>query len=255
MSDLTSSSTAQPIGTASAESTSTEQIIDRVPTGITGLDELLEGGVPRGRIVALSGSAGSGKTTFGFQFLMHGITAHDEAGVYVTLEEEAADLYQDMGRYGWDLPGLVREKKLALIQSPIPMEVDAPMPLDSILDKIHAAVKAVGAKRIVFDSVAALGMPYVNNVELRRDVLRLCALLRELGCTTILITEMPDGGGQVTRYGIEQFVAQGHILLHVAQTYRGVEIRKMRGTKHDTNVHRMRITDHGLKVSPGEHPF
>jgi len=228
--------------------------IERVPTGIHGLDELLEGGFLQGRIVALSGSAGAGKTTFGFQFLGHGIAECDEPGVYVTLEEESADLIHDMGRYGWDLPAWIREKKLVLLQSPVPYEVDAAVSMDALLDEIHRAVTSVGAKRIVFDSVAALGLPYTDFATLRRDVLRLCALLRELGCTTILTTEMPEGGG-MTRFGIEHFVAQGAILLHVAQTYRGIEIRKMRGTRHDTNVHRMRINDKGLVVSPGEHPF
>ncbi len=228
--------------------------IERVPTGIHGLDDLLEGGLPNGRIVALTGSAGSGKTTFGFQFLQHGIVACDEPGVYVTLEEEASDLYMDMGRYGWELDKHVREQKLVLLKSPIPFEVDMPLSVDALLDEIHRAVTEVNAKRIVFDSVAALGLPYTDMVSLRRDVLRLCSMLRELGCTTLLTTEMPDSE-HVTRFGIEQFVAQGAILLHVAQTYRGIEIRKMRGTKHDTNVHRMRITDRGLVVSPGEHPF
>jgi KaiC/GvpD/RAD55 family RecA-like ATPase len=228
--------------------------IERVPTGIHGLDDLLEGGIPEGRIVVLTGSAGSGKTTFGMQFLQHGIAACDEPGVYVTLEEEAADLYEDMGRYGWDLNAWVQQKKLALLKSPIPFEVDAPLSVDALLDQIHRAVTQVNAKRLVFDSVAALGLPYTNMVTLRRDVLRLCAMLRELGCTTLLTTEMPDSEN-ITRFGIEQFVAQGAIVLHVAQTYRGIEIRKMRGTKHDTNIHRMRITDRGLVVSPGEHPF
>jgi len=228
--------------------------IDRVPTGVHGLDELLEGGFLQGRIVALSGSAGSGKTTFGFQFLGQGIQ-EGEPGVYVTLEEESADLMHDMARYGWDLNQWIGEKKLILLQSPVPYEVDAAISMDALLDEIHRAVTAIGAKRIVFDSVAALGLLYTDFATLRRDVLRLCALLRELGCTTILTTEMPDGEGQVSRFGIEHFVAQGAILLHVAQTYRGIEVRKMRGTRHDTNVHRMRITDKGLVVSPGEHPF
>ena len=231
-----------------------QDTIERVPTGIYGLDDLLEGGIPRGRIVALTGSAGSGKTTFGFQFLQHGISSCDEAGVYVTLEEEEADLYHDMGRYGWDLPGQIRDKKLVILKSPIPFEIDAPLSVDELLDEIHRAVTQVNARRIVFDSVAALGLPYTDLVSLRRDVLRLCSMLRELGCTTLLTTERPDNTS-ITRFGIEQFVAQGAILLHVAQTYRGIEIRKMRGTRHDTNVHRMRITDRGLVVSPGEHPF
>lgn len=228
--------------------------IERVATGVHGLDDLLEGGLPQGRIVALTGSAGSGKTTFGMQFLMQGIRADEENGVYVTLEEEEADLFQDMGRYGWDLKTLIAENKLALLRSPVPFEVGAPLPVDELLDNIHAAVSRVGAKRLVFDSVAALGLPYTDMVTLRRDVMRLCSLLRDLGCTTLLTTEMPDGD-HLTRFGIEQFVAQGAIVLHVAQTYRGIEIRKMRGTRHDTNVHRMRITDRGLVVSPGEHPF
>jgi hypothetical protein len=118
-----------------------------------------------------------------------------------------------------------------------------------LLDEIHRAVTQVNARRLVFDSVAALGLPYADMVSLRRDVLRLCAMLRELGCTTLLNTEMPDSD-HITRFGIEQFVAQGAIVLHVAQTYRGIEIRKMRGTRHDTNIHRMRITDRGLVVSP-----
>ncbi|HEX8834217.1 MAG TPA: ATPase domain-containing protein, partial [Abditibacteriaceae bacterium] len=191
--------------------------IGRVPTGIHGLDELLEGGIPTNRIVALSGSAGSGKTTFGFQFLQHGITAHDEAGVYVTLEEETADLYQDMGRYGWALQDHVRDQKLVILKSPVPFEVGAALSVDELLDEIHRAVTQVNAKRIVFDSVAALGLPYTDMVSLRRDVMRLCSLLRELGCTALLTTEMPDGES-ITRFGIEQFVAQGAILLHVAQT-------------------------------------
>jgi circadian clock protein KaiC len=229
-------------------------LIERASTGIHGMDELLEGGIPRGRIVALSGTAGSGKTTFGFQFLQHGIEAYNEAGVYVTLEEETADLYHDMGRYGWDLASQVEQGKLRILESPVPFEVGAPISVDDLLDRIHAAVTAVDAKRIVFDSVAALGLPYTDLVSLRRDVMRLSAMLRELGCTTLMTTEMPDGES-ITRFGIEQFVAQGAIILHLAQTYRGVEIRKMRGTRHDTNVHRMRITERGLVVSPGEHPF
>jgi KaiC/GvpD/RAD55 family RecA-like ATPase len=228
--------------------------LDRAPSGITGLDDLIEGGLPRGRITLVTGPAGSGKTTLGFQFLQHGIVAHNEPGVYVTLQDEIADLLQDMGRYGWDLRSHMNNHKLSIVRSPIPLEVDAPLTTDTLLDKIHGAVTQINARRLVFDSIAALGLPDDDHVRLRRDVLRLCALLRELGCTTLMTTEMPETGG-ITSFGVEQFVTQGVIMLHVSHTYRGVEIRKMRGTRHDTNVHRMRITDKGLIVSPGEHPF
>jgi len=229
--------------------------IERAPTGVPGLDELIEGGLPKGRIIGLTGAAGSGKTTMGFQFLHHGMTQCDEAGVYVTLEDEVADLYQDLSRYGWDMKAAMQQNTLALVKTQIPTEVNTPLTVDSLLDKIHHAVTQVNAKRLVFDSLSALGFCYTETSNLRRDVLRLCALLRELDCTTLLLSEMPDRGEATMRFGLAQFVTQGMMVLHMAHTYRAIEIRKMRGTCHDTNVHRMRFAEQGLIVSPGEHPF
>lgn len=229
--------------------------IERVPTGVPGLDELIEGGLPQGRIVGLTGATGSGKTTLSFQYLYHGITQHDEAGVYVTLEDEIADLYQEMARFGWDVKAKMAENKLAVVKSQIPTEVNTPLTVDTLLDKIHSAVTQVNARRLVFDSLSAMGFCYTETINLRRDVLRLCSLLRELGCTTLLLSEMPDRGEATMRFGLAQFVTQGMMVLHMAHTYRALEVRKMRGTRHDTNVHRMRIGEHGISVSPGEHPF
>ena len=230
--------------------------IERVPTGIPGLDELIEGGLPKGRITLIAGAAGSGKTTLGMQFLYNGITAFGENGLFVTLEEETADLVRDMGRYGWDLEQLTNQKKFAIVQSPIPFELsEGKVSLDDLLDNIHRHAVSVDAKRIVFDSIASLGLPYGDLVQLRRDVLRLGAMLRELGCTTLLLTEMPDGETKITRYGIEQFVAHGVIALQVTPSYRAIQIMKMRGTNHDMGIHRLRIMGTGLVVTPGENPF
>jgi len=113
----------------------------------------------------------------------------------------------------------------------------------------------VDAKRIVFDSIASLGMPYSDLIALRRDVLRIGALLRELGCTSLLLTEMLEGEKRITRYGIEQFVTHGVIALHVTPTYRAIQVVKMRGTSHDMGIHRLRITEKGIVVMPGERPF
>ena len=230
-------------------------VIERVPTGIAGLDSLVEGGLPRGRIIGLTGATGAGKTTLGFQFLQQGIEQAGESGVYVTLEDEVADLYQDMGRYGWDLKSWLQNQQFAIVKTHIPTEVNTPLTVDNLLDKIHRAVTQVNAKRLVFDSLSALGFCYTDTTNLRRDVLRLCSLLRELGCTTLLLSEMPDGGERTMRFGLAQFATQGMIVLHMAHTYRAVEIRKMRGTNHDLNLHRMRFNEHGLIVMPGEHPF
>jgi KaiC/GvpD/RAD55 family RecA-like ATPase len=230
--------------------------IERVATGIPGLDDLIEGGIPRGRIILVTGSAGSGKTTLGMQFLCNGITRFEENGLFVTLEEEAQDLVKDMSRYGWPLEQLIDQKKMAIVQSPIPFEVSGEgVKLDSLLDSIHRQAVAIDARRIVFDSIASLGLPYDNPVMLRRDVIRLGALLRELGCTTLLLTEMLEGEANVTRYGIEQFVAHGVITLHVTPTYRALQVMKLRGTNHNMGIHRLRITEKGLVITPNERPF
>ena len=194
--------------------------IERVPTGVPGLDELIEGGLPRGRVTLITGAAGSGKTTLGMQFLHSGCTSFEENGVFVTLEEEAADLTKDMSRYGWELKQLVDQGKFSILQSPIPFEVSQErINIDSLLDNIHQEAMRVDAKRIVFDSIASLGLPYSDLIALRRDVLRIGALLRELGCTSLLLTEMLEGEKRITRYGIEQFVTHGVIALHVTPTY------------------------------------
>ena len=230
--------------------------IKRVATGIPGLDDLIEGGIPSGRTILVTGSAGSGKTTLGMQFLCNGITRFKENGLFVTLEEESQDLIKDMGRYGWSLERLIDQRKLAIVQSPIPFEVNGEgVKLDNLLDSIHSQAVEIDAKRIVFDSIASLGLPYDNPVILRRDVIRLGALLRELGCTTLLLTEMLEGEAKVTRYGIEQFVAHGVIALHLTPTYRALQIMKMRGTNHEMGIHRLRITEKGLVIIPGESPF
>lgn len=230
--------------------------IERVPTGIPGLDEIIEGGLPKGRTVLVTGAAGSGKTTLGIQFLYSGATKYGENGLFVTLQEEMTDIFKDMSRYGWNLEKLSQQGKLALVQSPIPFEVSQEnITIDAILDTVHRHATEVDAKRLVFDSLAQLGLPYTDLVSLRRDVIRLSSMLRELGCTTMLLTEMAGGDQRISRYGVEEFVAQGVIILHLAPTYRAIQVAKLRGTNHDTGVHRMRITEKGIEVRPGETPF
>ena len=232
--------------------------IKRVATGIPGLDEIIEGGLPKGRLHLVTGTAGSGKTTLGIQFLYAGATEYGENGLFVTLQEELSDTAKDMARYGWDLEKLVQEKKLAMLPSPIPFEVSycpGGADIDSLLDTIHKKAMEVNAQRLVFDSLAQLGLPYSDPVLLRRDIMRLGALLRELGCTTLLITEMVEGDTRISRYGVEEFLAQGVIILHLSPTYRALQVSKMRGTRHDIGLHRMRFTEKGIVVIPGAAPF
>ena len=190
------------------------------------------------------------------QFLYNGSASFRENGLLVTLEEEATDILRDMSRYGWELEQLIGQGKLAIVQSPIPFEVSQErVDINGLLDNIHQQAVKINAKRIVFDSIASLGLPYHDVVALRRDVLRIGAMLRELGCTTLLLTEMVEGEAKTTRYGIEQFVSHGVIVLYVTPTYRAIQIAKMRGTNHDMGIHRLRIGKKGITVIPGERPF
>ena len=230
--------------------------IMRVSTGVTGLDEIIEGGFPRGRTILVTGMAGSGKTTLGMQFLYAGATKYNENGLFITLQEELKDVVQDMARYGWDLEKLAGENRIGLAQPPTPFEIsDEKIDIDTMLDLIHEKAMAIDAKRIVFDSLAQLGLPCPDIVALRRDIMRLGAMLRELGCTTLLLTEMLDSKGQISRYGVEEFITQGVIVMHLAPSYRAIQVAKLRGTNHDTGLHRMRITGNGIVVVPGEAPF
>lgn len=230
--------------------------VERVRTGITGFDELVEGGFLRNRIILLTGNPGSGKTIFAMQFLYNGAVKFGEPGIYVTLEEEVRDLQRDMGRFGWDLKAAEEQKKLLVLRSPIPFEVgEEGVKIDDLLERIHKVTLEINAKRIVIDSIVGLGLQYQTIYSLRRDLLRLSALLRDLDLTSLLITEWPIGSRRPTRFGVEEFVAQGVIVLHyISQNFkffRCVEIRKMRGTKHNPDLNSLRITDEGMVVTPG----
>ena len=149
----------------------------RVPTGITGLDDLIEGGFPQGRSILLSGGTGTGKTIFCMQYLYQGATQFHEPGVYVTMDERPDLMREDMARFGWDLRKLEDENMLSLIDGTIakvglPSEEQFSLPttgfdLDKLLLEILRAVKRIEAKRIVIDSIPAMRLNFDNEIETR----------------------------------------------------------------------------------------
>jgi len=243
--------------------------MNRIPTGITGLDELMEGGIPEGRSVLVSGGTGTGKTIFGLQYLYFGAKKYNEPGIYLTLDERPDLVRQDMLRFGWDLRKIEDENMLQIIDGSLakvglPSEEQFSLPstgfdLDKLLLEIMRVSKRIGAKRLVLDSLPALGFNYDNENEVRKAILKLSYLLMKTGVTSLLTSEVAEGENKFGRYGVEEFVVDGVIVLHYmgigTQSNRTMHIRKMRATKHSEDLHPLEITDKGIVIHKVEEEY
>ncbi|MBI4044024.1 MAG: AAA family ATPase [Candidatus Diapherotrites archaeon] len=242
--------------------------MQRIPTGIPGFDELIEGGLPEGRSFLVSGSTGTGKTILTMQFVFEGIRKYKEPGIYVTLDERPNLLREDMLRFGWDLRKAENENQLQIIDGSVArigmpsdeeFSISAGFDLDRLLVEVMRNARRIGAKRIVLDSIPALGFNYENENEVRKAILKISYMLERTGVTALLVTEVPEGSGQYSKYGVEEYVVDGIIVLHYAsvgaQGNRTIHVRKMRATKHSEALHPLSITAKGIMVSKQERAY
>jgi|Deesub1362A_J573_1020465.scaffolds.fasta_scaffold00016_52 KaiC/GvpD/RAD55 family RecA-like ATPase len=251
-------------------------MIERTPTGIPGLDEMLNGGIPKGYTVLIAGGPGSGKSTFAMQVLANGVSKYGENGVYISLEERATDIIKNFSPFGWDLSKIkiisMIPQKASLakdVKYLSPEEVSGKaeeknylelnpkrFSVDTAKDVIIKEVAKTNAKRLVIDSLAGFSMQINDPFEIRQEILGLSNLLNNLGCTSFLLTEMPEGQKGVSRYGMEEFICQGVIALYNirkgSERVRGLEILKMRGTKHSQKIVMLEIGPKGVVVYPDE---
>lgn len=239
-----------------------EEIVKRVKTGIQGFDELVEGGLPRNRSVLVSGACGAGKTIFSMQFLYNGAAKFNEPGLYVTLDERPDLIRQDVLRFGWDLRKLESEGKLQIIDATVakaglPSEEEFSLPatgfdLDKLLLEIMRGVKRIGAQRLVLDSIPALGFNFENENEIRKAILKTTYMLSRIGVTSLLTSEIGENTQSFGKYGVEEYVVDGVVLLHYmgigTQSNRTLHIRKMRSTKHIEEMRPIEITSNGIIV-------
>ncbi len=218
--------------------------VDRVSTGISGLDKIIGGGYPRGTNILVCGSSGTGKTIFCTQFLHHGITEHDEPGIFITLEERTRDLREEMLGLGWNLAEHEQNEKLIMIDAAVShvrmsgedeFRIQEGFDIDALVLDIHRAATKVGAKRLVLDSVPALQLKLSEDIVFRKALFRLSSLLLEIGLTSLMTTESAEPFS-ISRYGIEEFLTRGIIMLSleedVSDLKRFLRVRKMRGTMH-----------------------
>jgi KaiC/GvpD/RAD55 family RecA-like ATPase len=220
---------------------------ERINSGIPGLDKLMEGGFVKGSTVLVSGSAGTGKTIFCTQFIWEGLKRGENC-MFITLEERPLDIMDDVRRFGWDFEKYVKDKKLILeYQDPFQM-TDITSPL---LDKI----KEHNVSRVAIDSTAVFGMYYKDAFEVRKQLFKLLSGLKEIGVTSALTSEIPEDSKTLARFGVEEFVVDGLIILDyniLRPNPLQLVVRKMRRTKHYRKSIVMDITDDGIILKTPE---
>jgi len=227
----------------------------KVSTGIEGLDEVTSGGFPQGRPVLICGSAGCGKTLFGMQFLVKGILQYDEPGVFVSFEETAADLTNNVASLGFDLDRLIAEEKLRIDHVQVEraeIEETGEYDLEGLFIRLNYAIDAIGAKRVVLDTLESLFSGIQNEGLLRAEIRRLFRWLKEKGVTTVITGER--GKNSLTRQGLEEYVSDCVILLDFRVVdqiaTRRLRIVKYRGSTHGTNEYPFLIDENGISVIP-----
>src|SRR5580692_2378128 len=237
------------------EQNATNQTLPKAPSGIQGLDEITQGGLPRGRPTLVCGSAGCGKTLLAMEFLVRGATEYGEPGVFMAFEETAEDLTQNVRSLGFDLKKLVRQKKLVLDFVRVEkseIEETGEYDLEGLFIRLNAAIESIGAKRVVLDTIEALFSGLQNEGLLRAELRRLFRWLKDRGVTAIITAER--GEGALTRHGLEEYVSDCVILLDhrvIDQvSTRRMRIVKYRGTTHGTNEYPFLIDEDGFSVLP-----
>lgn len=233
--------------------------IKRVPTGISGLDELIEGGFPKDSITLVAGSSGTGKTTMTVQYLYNGVTKFNEPGMYIGLGENVERIKIMAQRYGMDLEKLAENDDLIFADIPALNISDIRDMIDSINPKY---------KRLVIDPISALSFKYDSHLNMRQNIRELVEAVRDKKITALITTEVLENSDTVSRYG-EEFLCDNALVLYYfregARRFRGIEVRKARLTNHSELVHLYKISSEesdndptkpsGIRVYPNEKVF
>ena len=229
--------------------------LEKAPTGIVGLDEITFGGLPRGRATLICGTPGCGKTMLGVEFLVNGARTYSEPGVFVAFEETRDELTVNSASLDFDLDELVRQGTLAIDHIHVdPNEIaeTGEYDLEGLFIRLKYAIESIGAKRVVLDTIETLFSGFSNTALLRAEIRRLFQFLKSFGVTAIVTGER--GENSLTRYGLEEYVADCVILLDHRVTdqitTRRLRIVKYRGSSHGTNEYPFIIDEQGFSVLP-----
>jgi circadian clock protein KaiC len=232
----------------------------KVRSGIPGFDSIVSGGFRSGKSVVLSGPPGSGKTTFGMQFLSSGARDFDERGIFVTLSQSPSEIKNDFISFGWNVQQLIDDGKLIIIDArPFKKEEGfialdeslyrgETMPFMHLTQLIVSSIKRINAKRIVIDSLTVLSMQYSNNFYIRQGLQGMVQALEDQSCASILISETDDSSKLPVEWYIASCVVALSHLRKEDTMERTLQIVKMRGMKHSEQIFPIKIGEMGLQV-------
>lgn len=220
-------------------------MIERIKTGIKGLDEIMKGGIPKGQLVLLSGTCGTGKTTMCSQYIYNGLSKYSQNGIYLSFEELPENIKNNVSHFGINFEKYEKEGRFSFIKYD-------PYHVEEVFDILESAIKRTKSQRVVIDSVSALGIHVRDKAELRRMIFNLSSTLRKLGCTALLVSEIVPGTTGISRYGVEEFVTDSVLVLYYERNEfafnRAIQVWKMSGSDHSKKLHPYSIDKSGLSV-------
>jgi KaiC/GvpD/RAD55 family RecA-like ATPase len=247
--------------------------------GIPGLDEMIEEGIPDGYAILVTGGPGTGKSTFAMQFLYEGEKKFGEKGLYITFEEEPDNMRRNFSKYGWELDDIeilcLKPKRVESVDKKgddsfiIPWSAytgkkDSNFPISSFSIKdvkslIRKKAEEENVSRLVLDSLSSLVLLEQDEFKVRQEIHEIVDMLEEVGCTSLILSEMPEGAASLSKFGVEEFLLQGVIVIYNtkkgSKRVRGLEILKMRGRKHSDKICLLEMGENGIVVYPEESLF
>jgi len=240
-----------------------------IATGVQGLDELMNGGFPKGRTILVVGGPGTGKTILAAQFLYKGIQEHKENGIFVSLDESKNHFYSEMQQFGWDFKKPEDERKFVFIDATKISRVamlkeklygeetralrGKQLSIDKLVEELQSKTQWINAKRVAVDTLAALMYRFPDSVERRTAIADLIETLSDLPVTSIITTELGHLG--LERSALEEeYLVHGVIMMQTLfsgkTTTRAIQVEKMRGTKVNPNLVPYSIDKSGVEVFP-----
>jgi len=247
--------------------------MERVKTGIDGLDEALGGGIPKGNVILVSGSAGTGKTLLALSFIYYGATKFNEPGIFISTDQTPEEIKEQAKNFGWNLEELEKKDLLRLYHIDVTQEKDM-----VYLKKLDKLVKEINAKRIVIDSLttvtefltpleikkgtkifetleALVPVPMSEAIIAKNILIKIIKYLKSTGCTCIVTSELPEEGQWLSRDTCSEFLTDGVITLRPFKYARNdvdLLVVKLRYGNHSKDIHKIFITEKGVEVKPAE---
>ena len=221
-----------------------EFFVEKAKSGVPGFDDMLRGGIPRGSLVVLSGSPGSGKTIFCLQFIYTGLSQFNENCVLILLEESKEEIFETVKEFGWDFEVFVKQKKLKILSVNL-------YDFEILKNNIEDAIRSIEAKRVVIDPGVLFKLFFEKELDARKNIVALGQILKKRACTTIITNELSTDINS-SLYGLEEYVADGVVLLYHTRVknkfVRSIAVVKMRNTQISEQLKPVSITKAGIQV-------